>query len=209
MQHELLYKLFILKNCRGVISVRGNWPLVPTMDVVVPHTRCMADMLDVLDVLVADDPLTRGDFWRAQPWVPIPSAAAHRPPSYAALAAGATPVEVPERDRLVDVTHGIDGKPAVIHGVHNLFTQHQVLDVVSRDDDAVTAIQSAALADLEEALDLFVDAANGLHLAELVDRSGHGQGLLQRQAGQGGHQSVEAIRTDAIGVRKMLRGGGI
>ena len=75
---------------RGVISVRGNWPLVPTMDVVVPHTRSMADMLDVLDVLVADDPLTRGDFWRAQPWVPIPSAAAHRPPSYAALAAGAT-----------------------------------------------------------------------------------------------------------------------
>ena len=75
---------------RGVISVRGNWPLVPTMDVVVPHTRSMADMLDVLDVLVADDPLTRGDFWRAQPWVAIPSAAAHRPPSYAALAAGAT-----------------------------------------------------------------------------------------------------------------------
>lgn len=75
---------------RGVISVRGNWPLVPTMDVVVPHTRSMADMLDVLDVLVADDPLTRGDFWRAQPWVTIPSAAAHRPPSYAALAAGAT-----------------------------------------------------------------------------------------------------------------------
>ena len=26
---------------RGVISVRGNWPLVPTMDVVVPHTRSM------------------------------------------------------------------------------------------------------------------------------------------------------------------------
>ena len=24
---------------RGVISTRGNWPLVPTMDVVVPHTR--------------------------------------------------------------------------------------------------------------------------------------------------------------------------
>ncbi|HEY5843201.1 MAG TPA: amidase family protein, partial [Mycobacterium sp.] len=49
---------------RGVISVRGNWPLVPTMDVVVPHTRTMADMLEVLDVIVADDPDTRGDFWR-------------------------------------------------------------------------------------------------------------------------------------------------
>ena len=41
---------------RGVISVRGNWPLVPTMDVVVPHTRTMADLLEVLDVVVADDP---------------------------------------------------------------------------------------------------------------------------------------------------------
>ncbi|TIT36196.1 MAG: amidase, partial [Mesorhizobium sp.] len=57
---------------RGVISVRGNWPLVPTMDVVVPHTRSVADMLELLDVIVADDPNTRGDFWRAQPWVALP-----------------------------------------------------------------------------------------------------------------------------------------
>ncbi|OFJ51151.1 amidase [Mycolicibacterium grossiae] len=57
---------------RGVISVRGGWPLVPTMDVVVPHTRSMPDLLEVLGVLVVDDPDTRGDFWRAQPWVPLP-----------------------------------------------------------------------------------------------------------------------------------------
>lgn len=72
---------------RGVISVRGNWPLVPTMDVVVPHTRTMGDLLEVLDVLVADDPETRGDFWRAQPWIQIPDASAARPASYPALAA--------------------------------------------------------------------------------------------------------------------------
>ena len=53
---------------RGVISVRGNWPLVPTMDVVVPHTRTMADLAEVLDVIVADDGQTRGDFW-ARPTV--------------------------------------------------------------------------------------------------------------------------------------------
>ncbi|MEZ2390052.1 amidase [bacterium RCC_150] len=70
---------------RGVISVRGNWPLVPTMDVVVPHTRSMADMLELLDVIVADDPETRGDFWRAQPWVKIPAPSQHRPVSYPAL----------------------------------------------------------------------------------------------------------------------------
>jgi len=71
---------------RGVISVRGNWPLVPTMDVVVPHTRTMADLLEVLDVVVADDAETRGDFWRVQPWIPVPKASAVRPSSYLDLA---------------------------------------------------------------------------------------------------------------------------
>ncbi|KRP58164.1 amidase [Pseudomonas trivialis] len=71
---------------RGVISVRGNWPLTPTMDVVVPFTRTMADLLEVLDVVVAEDPDTRGDLWRLQPWVPIPSVSAVRPASYVALA---------------------------------------------------------------------------------------------------------------------------
>ncbi|MGO1544989.1 MAG: amidase [Gulosibacter sp.] len=70
---------------RGVISVRGNWSLVPTMDVVVPHTRTMADLLEVLEVIVADDPDTRGDFWRAQPWVAVPQASEVRPESYTAL----------------------------------------------------------------------------------------------------------------------------
>lgn len=75
---------------RGVISVRGNWPLVPTMDVVVPHSRSMADMFDILDVIVADDPNTRGDLWRSQPWVHIPKASDHRPVSYADLTKGAS-----------------------------------------------------------------------------------------------------------------------
>lgn len=75
---------------RGVISVRGNWPLVPTMDVVVPHTRSMADMLEILDVIVADDPDTRGDLWRRQPWIPIPKASEIRPASYPALAEAAS-----------------------------------------------------------------------------------------------------------------------
>ena len=71
---------------RGVISVRGNWPLTPTMDVVVPYARTMADLLEVLDVVVAEDPDTRGDLWRLQPWVPIPSVMSVRPASYAELA---------------------------------------------------------------------------------------------------------------------------
>ena len=78
---------------RGVISVRGNWPLVPTMDVVVPHTRTMADMLEILDVMVADDADTRGDFWRMQPWIPLPKASEVRPESYLGLAADAAALQ--------------------------------------------------------------------------------------------------------------------
>ncbi|MBG6472400.1 amidase [Pseudomonas aeruginosa] len=74
---------------RGGISVRGNWPLTPTMDVVVPYARSMADLLEILDVVGADDPDTRGDLWRMQPWGPIPTASEVRPASYPALAAGA------------------------------------------------------------------------------------------------------------------------
>lgn len=70
---------------RGIISMRGNWPLIPTMDVVVPHTRTIADMLEVLDTIVSDDPNPRGDFWRMQPWIALPKSSAVRPASYQTL----------------------------------------------------------------------------------------------------------------------------
>lgn len=66
----------------GVLSIRGNWPLFPARDVVVPHTRSMPDMLRVLDVLVQDDPVTRGDFWRNQQAAELPKPSEHRPASY-------------------------------------------------------------------------------------------------------------------------------
>ena len=66
---------------RGIISVVGNWPLVPTMDVVVPHARSMTDMLEVLDILIVDDTETRGDFWRSQPWITLPSPSTLRVPA--------------------------------------------------------------------------------------------------------------------------------
>lgn len=69
----------------GILSIRGNWPLFPARDVVVPHTRSMPDMLRLLDVLVQDDPVTRGDFWRNQAVVELPKPSEHRPASYLEL----------------------------------------------------------------------------------------------------------------------------
>jgi len=70
---------------RGVISMRGNWPLYGAMDVVVPHARSVGDLLEILDVIVADDPETRGDFWRVQKHVELPSASDVRPADYREL----------------------------------------------------------------------------------------------------------------------------
>ena len=69
----------------GVLSIRGNWPLFPARDVVVPHTRSMPDMLRLLDVLVHDDTETRGDFWRHQNVISLPKPSEHRPESYREL----------------------------------------------------------------------------------------------------------------------------
>ncbi|WP_339499831.1 amidase [Pseudomonas canadensis] len=103
---------------RGVISVRGNWPLTPTMDVVVPYARTMADLLEVLDVVVAEDPDTRGDLWRLQPWVPIPSVASVRPASYAELAVSSESIAgkrfgVPRMYINADPDAGTSEKPGI------------------------------------------------------------------------------------------------
>ncbi|KAI9641910.1 hypothetical protein NHQ30_009778 [Ciborinia camelliae] len=51
------------------ISIRGNWPLYPTCNVVTPHTRSMNDILSLLEVIIAEDLNTDGEFTRAQPFI--------------------------------------------------------------------------------------------------------------------------------------------
>lgn len=71
---------------RGVISLRGNWSLFPTCDVVVPHARTVGDMFCLLDVIVRKDENVEGDFWRGQPFVKLPEVEDVRPKEYTELA---------------------------------------------------------------------------------------------------------------------------
>jgi len=57
---------------KGLISVRGSWPLYPTCDVAIPHTRTLDDLLILLDTITTKDRTTTSDFWRDQPFVPVP-----------------------------------------------------------------------------------------------------------------------------------------
>ncbi|RGP80751.1 hypothetical protein FLONG3_1091 [Fusarium longipes] len=67
---------------RGLVSIRGNWPLFPTCDTVVPHTRSIDDMFALLDVIVAKDPIKTCDFWREQPFVKLPEVDSIRPKTF-------------------------------------------------------------------------------------------------------------------------------
>jgi amidase len=70
---------------RGLLSIRGNWPLFPTRDVVVPHTRTVDDLLILLDVIMVDDKKTDCDFWRTQQVVPLPTCEEFRPDEFSQL----------------------------------------------------------------------------------------------------------------------------
>ena len=70
---------------RGLISIRGNWPLYPTCDTVVPHTRTMDDLFEILDVLTNEDRNTTGDFWRDQPFMNIPKSWRDRPSLFSSI----------------------------------------------------------------------------------------------------------------------------
>lgn len=72
---------------RGVLSIRGNWPLFPVADVVVPYARSVGDMFSILDVITAPDEDVSGDLWRGQPFVALPAVDSVRPEgSYHTLA---------------------------------------------------------------------------------------------------------------------------
>ncbi|KAJ5161809.1 hypothetical protein N7492_007201 [Penicillium capsulatum] len=70
---------------KGLLPLRGVWPLYPTCDVLVPHTRTVADLFQVLDVLAVADSRPTGDFYNEQKFVPIPSIASVRPETFSSL----------------------------------------------------------------------------------------------------------------------------
>lgn len=70
---------------KGLLPLRGVWPLYLTCDVLVPHTRTVADMFHILDVLAVSDEAPIGDFYQEQKLIPLPSINTLRPQSFSEL----------------------------------------------------------------------------------------------------------------------------
>ncbi|KAH4070352.1 hypothetical protein HBI75_088290 [Parastagonospora nodorum] len=64
---------------RGVLSVRGNWPLFSDAGIVDHYARTLRDLLHVLDVIVADDESVKSDSQKGQPMIQLPAASSVRP----------------------------------------------------------------------------------------------------------------------------------
>ncbi|KAJ5614545.1 Amidase [Penicillium herquei] len=70
---------------KGLLPLRGVFPLYPTCDVLVPHTRTVADLFQVLDVLATRDKDPVGDFYNEQSITPLPSIDSIRPETFSIL----------------------------------------------------------------------------------------------------------------------------
>ncbi|KAH0275261.1 amidase signature enzyme, partial [Aureobasidium melanogenum] len=117
---------------RGILSIRGNWPLFPTCDVVVPHTRTVTDMFSLLDVIAVKDDKTTCDFWREQPFIKLPNVDNVRPASYHQLsdpnALSGKKIGVPKM-----YIGGTDSDPRA----RAVYTRQSVIDLWSRARKAI------------------------------------------------------------------------
>ncbi|KAJ4171677.1 hypothetical protein NW754_013448 [Fusarium falciforme] len=107
---------------RSFLSVRGNWPLYPTCDVPVPHTRSIKDLLALLDVVAVKDPIEKGEFWLEQkfvdiqePWQDKPKSSFKTIPSFKSLSG--LRIAVPEMfigDPAPEGAKQVETSPAVV-----------------------------------------------------------------------------------------------
>src|SRR5712691_1627674 len=93
-----------------------------------------------------------------------------------------------------------DVEPSLLHSVHYLFAEHQVLDIAPWNEDSLVALQAFGLARMVESFDLLVYSSYCLNLSLLVYRSCNREVLLDGKISQGREYRVEfcAGRTVAV-----------
>ena len=107
-------------------------------------------------------------------------------------------------DGLVDRLHRIDGETSAADRLQHVVAQHEIDDVRLRDDHALAFGKPAHGADVEEAFDLLVGAADRLDDAALIDGAGDGEALLQRHVGDGGENGDQLRGRGAVAVDRTV-----
>ncbi len=116
----------------------------------------------------AELPAQQGEFGEAGGDAEIDRAVGH----CAIFVGGAGGQAGQQFEGLIDIGHRPDPEAAGAYRADDVAAQHQVADVGGGNQHAVLAGEATGGADVEETLDFFVDAADGLDDAELVHRAG-------------------------------------
>ena len=103
---------------------------------------------------------------------------------------------------------------AALPAGHDVPRQHEVADVLHRQDHAVGAVEPAGPAESVEPPQLVRDPADRLHGAVLADRAGDGQALVDGEVGElaGGALDPVGQRVGAWGhdaLQEVIRVGGL
>src|SRR5690606_21553697 len=101
---------------------------------------------------------------------------------------------------LIDMAYGVNVKLLLTHRLEHPLLEHQRGDVGEGDNGALLTGQPTSFAKPEETFDLFVYATHSLHFAELVDRAGDREALLERRARDGRNQRAAFAERSAVAV---------
>jgi hypothetical protein len=94
----------------------------------------------------------------------------------------------------------IEVKLSSNHRFRDVVAKNQVRPVRARHEDTLRSGETPSLAQIEKALDLRANAADRLHLAELVDAAGDGDALVDAHVGQSAQHREELARARAVAV---------
>lgn len=98
----------------------------------------------------------------------------------------------------------VDTELTTRHGLAHIGAQHQVTEIGVRHDYALPAGQAARIADIEEALDLFVHPTNRLDLTMLVDRAGDRQRLVDREVTDRRKQGAQLAQRGTVALHRSI-----
>ena len=90
----------------------------------------------------------------------------------------------------INLRNRINMEQTVLHRLHHLILQHQILHIGNRNNYPLCPRQTAFSAKVEEPFDFMGHTADCLNFALLVDRTRHRQILTNRQFRQGGKNAV-------------------
>src|SRR5689334_22947136 len=107
-------------------------------------------------------------------------------------------------DAFLDPGDGQDLELPGSHRADHVVPQHQVLNIFGWNHDALAPGKAFHAADVIEAFNLLIDAANRLDLTMLVDGARYGDILPDRQPGKSGKQGVNFRGTGAIAVDSAI-----